>query len=40
MTSGVIAGCHEQTEHTDLQDPELAILQRGAQAPGVADDLV
>jgi hypothetical protein len=36
----VIAGRHEQSEHTDLQDAELAILQRGAQSPGIACDLV
>jgi DNA-binding transcriptional MocR family regulator len=38
--SSVIAGPHEQTDTPDLQDPELASLQRGAQAPGLADDLV
>ena len=38
--SSVGAGRHEQTEHTDLQDQELADLQRGAQAPWRADDLV
>jgi hypothetical protein len=38
--SSVIAEGHEQTEHTDLQDQELADLQRGALAPGRADDPV
>ena len=36
----VIAGVDEQTEHTDPQDPELACVQQGAQAPWFADDLV
>jgi hypothetical protein len=31
---------HEQTDTLDLQDPELAGLQQGGQAPGLADDLV
>jgi hypothetical protein len=30
----------KQTERTDLQDPELARVQQGAQAPWFADDLV
>lgn len=38
--SSVVAGWHEQTDAPDLQDPELASLQRCAQAPGLADDLV
>ncbi len=38
--SSVVAGRHEQTDAPDLQDPELAELQRSAQAPGLADDLV
>ena len=38
--SSVIAGGHEQTEHTDLQDPELARIQQGIQAPRIAIDLV
>ena len=38
--SSVVAGMDEQTEHTDLQDPELVRVQQGAQVPGVADDLV
>jgi hypothetical protein len=38
--SSVIAGGGEQTEHTDLQDPELARIQQGAQAPRIAIDLV
>lgn len=38
--SSVIAEGHEQTEHIAIQDLELAILQRGAQASGIADDLV
>lgn len=38
--SSVIAEGHEQTEHIALQDLELAILQRGAQVSGIADDLV
>jgi hypothetical protein len=36
----VIAGWHEQTETADLQDQELARLQRGAQATRLAHDLV
>ena len=36
--SSVIAWADEQTEHADLQDPELARLQQGAQASGLADD--
>lgn len=35
----MIAGVDEQTENTDLQDPELARVQKGAQAPRVASDL-
>ena len=31
---------NEQTEHTDLQDPELAHLQQGAHMPRSAWDLV
>lgn len=38
--SSVVAGGHEQTEHTDLQDAELARVQQGAQAPRIAGDLV
>jgi hypothetical protein len=38
--SSVIAGRHEQTDTADVQDQELARLQRGAQATRVADDLV
>lgn len=37
--SSVVAGRHEQTDTPDLQDPELAELQRSAQAPRLADDL-
>ena len=37
--SNVVAGGHEQTPPL-LQDQELAVLQRSAQASGVADDLV
>lgn len=36
----VIACRHEQADAHDLQDFELAILQRGAQAPWLADDVV
>jgi len=36
----VVAGLHEQTDIPDLQDPKLAGLQQGAQAPWLADDLV
>ena len=36
----MVAGDHEQTEHTFLQDAELARLQRSFQAPGLAGDLV
>jgi hypothetical protein len=36
----VVADLHEQTDTPDLQDPELAELQRSAQAPRLADDLV
>ena len=38
--SSVVAGLHEQTDSSDLQDPELAELQRSAQALWVADGLV
>ena len=34
--SSVVAGRHEQTDPPDLQDPELAELQRSAQAPRLA----
>lgn len=36
--SSVVAGVDEQTEHTDLQELELARVQLGAQASRVADD--
>jgi len=36
----VMAGQHEQTDTPDIQDLELANLQRGAEAPRLADDLV
>jgi hypothetical protein len=36
----MVARRHEPTDAPDLQDPELASLQRGAQAPRLADDLV
>jgi hypothetical protein len=36
----MIACLPKQTEHPDLQDPELATLQLGVQTPGIADDLV
>jgi hypothetical protein len=36
--SSVVAGWHEQTHTPCLQDQKLACLQRGAQAPRVADD--
>ena len=36
----MVAGRHEPTDTPDLQDPELARLQRGAEAARVADDLV
>jgi len=38
--SSVIAGAHEQTNTADLQDPELAHLQKSAQAPRLVADLV
>jgi hypothetical protein len=38
--SSVVAGGHEQTDIADLQDHELGCLQRGAEAPRIADDLV
>ena len=38
--SSVIAGVDEQTEHTDLQNPELARVQQGAQESRISDDLV
>jgi hypothetical protein len=38
--SSVIAGDHEQTDTPDLQDQKLTELQRSAQAPRLADDLV
>jgi hypothetical protein len=38
--SSMIAVLHEQADTPDVQDHELAELQRGAQAPRVADDLV
>jgi hypothetical protein len=38
--SSVIAGRYEQTDTADLQDQELARLQRGAQATRLSDDLV
>ncbi len=37
--SSVIAGRHEQTDTADLQDQELACLQRRAQATRLANDL-
>jgi hypothetical protein len=37
--SSVIAGVDEQTEQAGLQDPELAGVEQGAQAPWFADDL-
>ncbi len=40
LESSVVAGGHEQTEHTDLQDPVLTFVQQGAQAPRIAIDLV
>jgi hypothetical protein len=36
--AGFVAGLHEQTYTADLQDQELAGLQRSAQAPWLADD--
>jgi choline dehydrogenase-like flavoprotein len=36
--SSVIAGVDEQTEQTDVQDPELARVQQDVQAPWLADD--
>jgi hypothetical protein len=38
--SSVVAGPHEQTDITYLQDHKLDCLQRGAKAPRVTDDLV
>ena len=38
--SSVVAGMHEQTDTPDLQDQELASLQRRAETPWFADDLV
>lgn len=38
--SRVIAGVVEHTEHVEIQDPELCILQYVAQAPWPANDLV
>ena len=38
--SGVVAGVHEQTDTTRLQDQELARLQRGAEEARFPDDLV
>ena len=38
--SSVVAGAHEQTRTPCLQDQELARVQRCAEAPGLADDLV
>ena len=38
--SSVVAGGHQQTHRPRLQDQELAGLQRSAQAPWLADDLV
>jgi archaellum component FlaC len=38
--SSVVAGLHEQTDTPDLQDQELARLQRSAEAPWLADPLV
>ena len=38
--SSVVAGLDEQTEHTVLQDTELASVLQGAQVPRVSDDLV
>jgi len=37
--SSVVAGLHEQTDITDLQNHELGCLQWGAKAPWVTDDL-
>jgi hypothetical protein len=34
----VVAGPHEQTDITDLQDDELGCLHRGAEAPRITDD--
>lgn len=36
----MIAVLHEQADTPDVQDDELAELQRGAQAPRLSDDLV
>ena len=38
LESSVLTGVDEQAGHTDLQDPELARVQQGAQASGLADD--
>ena len=38
--SSMVAGWHEQTDTPDLQDQELAIIQQGAEASWLADDLV
>jgi hypothetical protein len=38
--SSMVAGLLEQTDTPDLQDPELAKLRKGAQAPRLGDDLV
>lgn len=38
--SSVVAGLHEQTHPADLQDQELAGLQRSAEAAWLPDDLV
>jgi len=38
--SSVVAGLHEQTHPAELQDQELAGLQRGAEAAWLPDDLV
>ena len=36
----MIARLHKQTDPSDLQDQELAALQRSTEAPGLADNLV
>jgi hypothetical protein len=38
--SSVVAGLHEQTHPAELQDQELAGLQRSAEAARLPDDLV
>ena len=38
--SSVVAGLHEQTHPAELQDQELAVLQRSAEAARLPDDLV